>query len=252
MELEELSIECQTRVFAALDQTVPNMSNSDWPNTDDAARTAIRTLLIPTMITAYHHALSQFYQKLLDFTIVHMETVIANTDTLDTFFEEIPVQIMKQVIASDSLALPEYDIWQLALGWACRKANVSKSAVESQIKSNGAIDDEEDVADDDSVLVSAAQLSTLKAILAPLIPLIRFKLMDPDRYAASVDILTFFLSMRRAVELQRFFWQSDGSTNLDVKRNGRGDDGSKLTNRESWVQLRCWISSPPPIVQLAI
>jgi len=136
------------------------------------------------------------------------------------------------------------------------KSEVTKTNVESYIinlASNLAIEtnDDEDLDIDEDIDIKAEeaidgplsdqQLSTVKTALTPLLPVIRFTLIDADKYSSVIETFSFFLSKRQTGNIQRFFSRPENG--LKDKPRGMIDKvfRSKIVNQTSWRTLRMWI-----------
>jgi hypothetical protein len=267
MELQELSERCQAKVVEMLNQVISDEEDDENANDKEPKRIpfnlAIHLFLVPGLILAHQHALSEFFQELLDFTFAHFDTILDSADLLFAFLTKIPSQIMKHVLASDLLPLTEFDAWELALDWACHQSKVLKPSVESQLKMNAANEHDMDIDSErvssgnnaldgvgvegvDKPLILAEQLNTLKDNLIHLTPAIRFSLMEPEHYERTTEALMFFLPPRRYIRLQRFFSQRDKNQPFDPSRSPRSPKfnktESKIVNDDgSWALLRQWI-----------
>jgi hypothetical protein len=265
MELQELSESCQAKVVEVLNQVV---SDEDEDENDKEPKhipfnLAIHMFLIPGLILARQHALSEFFQELLDFTFANIETILDSADLLAAFLNKIPSQIIMHILASDLLPLTEFDSWELALNWACHQTKVLKPLVESQLMMNAANEHDVDIDSEmvlsgsnapdcvgvegvDKLLISAEQLNTLKDILIPLMPAIRFSLMEPEQCERTTEALMFFLPPRRYIRLQHFFLQRDKRQPFEPPRSPRSPKfnhtKSKIVNDDgSWALLKQWI-----------
>lgn len=287
MELDELSTKCQNKVMVLLAQAIAtgyHLKDGEEEEDRDVVggelqgnlpiSFAIRRFLVPALILAYRHKLAKFFQKLLDFTLRNMAIILNSKDALEAFLDVIPSQIFSLILASNSLSLAEYDVWNLALEWACHRTNILKSAVELQLKLNASKDNNNDGdgdgdADDGDgdtkmgaamaqigsdrekqaerthqTLISDRQLKMLKAQLNPLIPIIRFTLLEPEQYIRAREVLNFFLPARRLTEIQPFVHQPSQKNLADPPRIQRNDQGvlsSNIANRQSWELIKRWI-----------
>jgi hypothetical protein len=267
MELQELSERCQAKVVEVLNQVVSDEEDDENANDKEPKHIpfnlAVHTFLVPGLILAHQHALSEFFEELLDFTFTHIETILDSADLLAAFLTKIPSQIMKHILASDLLPLTEFDAWELALNWACHQTKVLKSLVESQLKMNAANEHDMDIYcetvssssnDPDGVgvegvdkpLISAEQLNTLKDNLIHLTPAIRFSLMEPEHYERTAEALMFFLPARWYIRLQRFFFQWDKNQPFEPPRSLRSPKLNKIKSKivndgGSWAVLKQWI-----------